>query len=480
MSLPFANRPVLVVGDAMLDRYLAGPVRRLSPEAPVPVVSLQRSWSCPGGGANVAASLAALGCAVTFAAVIGPDEAGRELRAALERAGVTPALLEEEPGVQTITKTRILSGEHHQLVRVDVDGERTGYEKGFARLLRRVLPLVGRHEVVCLADYDKGTLSKPALRALIEEARAARVPCLIDPKKADFSVYTHATLITPNLAEAERALGRPLPDALAVRQAAGELRTRLGLRAALVTQGADGLTLALDDGVHHFPAVVRAVADVTGAGDTVVATLAASLAGGWDFPEGCRLASVAAGIAVSKPGVYVVGAAELASAWGGGSPKLFDREGARRLVRQAQQAGRTVVFTNGCFDILHAGHLYCLEQARRLGDLLVVGLNSDASVKLNKGDTRPINPEAERAALLAGLSCVDAVVYFEERTPEGLIRTLAPDVLVKGGDYDPETMAGAAFVRDRGGKVLTIPLLPGRSTTQILQRGADGPGQGAE
>jgi D-beta-D-heptose 7-phosphate kinase/D-beta-D-heptose 1-phosphate adenosyltransferase len=275
-------------------------------------------------------------------------------------------------------------------------------------------------------------------------------------------------VLTPNVHEAERALGRRLASTAEVSAAAMELRERLRLDWMLITRGAEGMTLAGADGVQHFSAEVRDVADVAGAGDTVVATLAAAVGSGWPMPEACRLASVAAGIAVTKPGVYVVKAGELERAWSGGSAKVVDWDTARDRIQELQQAGRKVAFTNGCFDILHAGHLHCLEKCRQMGDFLVVGLNSDLSVKLNKGAARPIIGEANRAALLAGLACVDMVVFFDELTPETLVRLLAPDVLVKGGDYAPETMAGSDFVRSRGGQVVTVPLLSGLSTTRIL------------
>jgi D-beta-D-heptose 7-phosphate kinase / D-beta-D-heptose 1-phosphate adenosyltransferase len=464
----FAKVSVLVIGDVMLDRYLEGSVRRISPEAPVPVVSLQKEWECPGGAGNVAASIAGLGANVTLAGLIGKDQAGQGLCHRLEELNVRKLHLRKEASLQTITKTRVLAPDHHQLLRLDVDGRRADYEKCAQGLLNEVIPQIREHQVVCLADYEKGTLRPDVLRKIIEEARRHQIPCLIDPKKTDIGVYARASVLTPNVFEVEQALGRQLHDSKAVSEAAVELRDRLGLKWMIITRGAEGMTLASSDGVHNFPAEVREVADVAGAGDTVVATLATCLGAGWEMPEACRLASVAAGIAVSKPGVYVVQAAELERAWQGGSAKILDRDSARGQLAELRRRGYKVVFTNGCFDILHAGHLSCLERARQLGDFLVVGLNSDHSVKLNKGSARPIIEEKNRAALLAGLACVDMVVLFDDLTPELLVRHLAPDVLVKGGDYDPRTMAGADFVRERGGQVVTLPLVPGLSTTRIL------------
>ena len=460
----------LVIGDAMLDRYLEGTVRRISPEAPVPVVNLQKEWDCPGGAGNVAASIAGLGAKVTLAGLIGQDQAGNCLRQRLEELNVQRLFLLEEPTLQTITKTRVLAPNHHQLLRLDVDGRQADYEKCANELLERVLPLIREHQVVCLADYEKGTLPPEVLRKIIEEARRHEIPCVIDPKKNDVDVYARASVLTPNVYEVEQALRRTLTGSQDVSDAATELRERLDLEWMLITRGPEGMTLAASDGVHHFPAEVREVADVAGAGDTVVATLAVCLGASWAMPDACRLASVAAGIAVSKPGVYVVQAAELERAWTGGSAKILDWDTARTRLTACRRRGRKVVFTNGCFDIFHAGHLSCLERARQLGDFLVVGLNSDHSVNLNKGSARPIIQEKNRAALLAGLSCVDLIVLFDELTPESLVRHLSPDVLVKGGDYSAETMAGAEYVRSCGGRVVTIPLLPGLSTTGILNK----------
>ncbi|HZW29541.1 MAG TPA: D-glycero-beta-D-manno-heptose 1-phosphate adenylyltransferase, partial [Isosphaeraceae bacterium] len=288
----------------------------------------------------------------------------------------------------------------------------------------------------------------------------------------DFTAYARATVVTPNLLEAERAAGRPLAGDEAIARAADQLRTELALDALLITRGPDGMTLAHAGGTTHIPAQVRDVADVTGAGDTVVAVLAACLGSGWDLADACRLANRAAGIAVSHPGTYVVHADELAMAWKGLSPKILQRPAARQRLSEARRRGRTIVFTNGCFDILHAGHLACLEGSKRLGDLLVVGLNSDASVRGLKGDSRPVITEENRASLLAGLACVDVVVLFDEPTPAALIEELEPDVLVKGGDYTPDQIAGAEFVRRRGGRVVVLPLVPGLSTTAILERSA--------
>ena len=467
---PMLNVPVLVVGDVMLDRHIHGHVRRISPEAPVPVVSLAGEVHTPGGAGNVAATLAGLGCPVTLAGLVGADVEGSLLRDALRAKGVCRLALHEGPGVQTISKTRILSEGQQQLLRLDRDGDRAACDAAVEGLLRQVLPLVEEQAAVVLADYEKGAISPALARAVIDRCRERGIPCVVNPKKVDFVAYARATVVTPNLLEAERAAGRPLPGDEAVARAADEMRSALGLDAILITRGPEGMTLSTPGGTTHIPAQVRDVADVTGAGDTVVAVLAACLGSGWDLIEACRLANVAAGIAVSHPGTYVVHADELAMAWKGLSHKILNRESARRRRAEARRRGRKVVFTNGCFDILHAGHLASLEGARRLGDLLVVGLNSDASVRGLKGDSRPVIGQENRANLLAGLACVNVVVIFDEPTPVSLIEHLVPDVLVKGGDYTLGQVAGADFVLANGGQVITLPLVPGLSTTAILEQ----------
>ncbi|MBS0207627.1 MAG: bifunctional heptose 7-phosphate kinase/heptose 1-phosphate adenyltransferase [Planctomycetes bacterium] len=459
----------LVIGDCMLDRYVSGHVKRLSPEAPVPVVLMQGQRHCPGGAANVAASLAALGARASLVGVVGNDPEADLLRDTLVGHGPIDAHLHVCHDSPTVCKTRVLADAWHQLVRLDQDGVREALELSAIEALGEMVGRVSQHDIVLLADYEKGTLPREVLRAVIDQCREQGILCLVDPKKRDFSLYGGATFITPNLAELERAVGRPLAGETEIVEAARDLCRQFFFDYVLVTRAAEGMTLVSRQEVHHFAAHVRPVADVSGAGDTVVATLAAALAAGWEIATACRLATVAAGIAVSRPGTYIVRGAELETAWSGRSLKVLDREAARHRVRDARRAGQRVVFTNGCFDILHAGHLACLERARQHGDLLVVGLNSDDSVTRNKGPGRPVLLVEHRAALLAGLACVDIVVVFNELTPESLIRQLEPDCLVKGADYHAGEIVGAEFVKSRGGQVVTVPLMPGLSTTHILQ-----------
>ncbi len=453
----------------MLDRYVLGHVARISPKAPVPVFTLSHESCLLGGAGNVAASVAALGGRVTMVSVVGRDADAELLRQIAARAGVERVELVSDPAVQTISKTRVVAGKHQQLLRIDRDSARGPMETVATRLIEKITAQVPEQGVVILADYEKGNLPPALISAVINACRQHAVPCLVDPKKYDFTAYRGATVLTPNMHEVERAIGRPLASHEALVEAAHRLREELALEYMVITCGAEGMIVAGAGGTLHVPAEVREVADVTGAGDTVTSVLAMCLAAGWEIDEACRLASAAAGIAVSKPRTYVVKAAELAQSWKGESVKVLDREVAAQRVAEARRLGQTVVFTNGCFDILHAGHLSCLERARKLGDLLVLGLNSDRSVRSNKGPGRPALSQDHRAALLAGLACVDIVVIFDEETPEALLRLLAPDVLVKGGDRDQ--IVGAEIVESGGGRVVTLPLVEGLSSSRILQSG---------
>ncbi|HVX58996.1 MAG TPA: bifunctional heptose 7-phosphate kinase/heptose 1-phosphate adenyltransferase [Pirellulales bacterium] len=458
----------LVIGDVMLDRRVGGRVDRISPEAPVPVMKVERESGCLGGAGHVAASLAALGCRVSLAGIVGDDRDGQTLRKLVQQCPrMTDKLLTDET-VLTTCKTRIVAGAYQQLARLDYESPRDAFGEGAARLEEQALAELAQYDVVVLADYDKGALPEDVLLSVIASCRQAGVPCLVDGKKQDFSSYARATLLAPNLLEVERAVGRPIRSEQELAAIAAKLRERLALDYMVVTRGPEGMTVAGREELEHIPAKAREVADVTGAGDTVAAVLAACLADHWPIGPACQLSVLAAGIAVSKPGTYVVSAAELHSVHRGASHKLVDWAGAQKLIEAAKQAGRRVVFTNGCFDILHAGHLSCLERARALGDFLVVGLNSDLSVRANKGPARPVISQDYRAALLAGLACVDLIVIFDEERPEQLVRCLAPDVLAKGSDYANQPIAGAEFVISQGGQVVTLPLEPGLSTTRIL------------
>ncbi|NCA69143.1 MAG: bifunctional D-glycero-beta-D-manno-heptose-7-phosphate kinase/D-glycero-beta-D-manno-heptose 1-phosphate adenylyltransferase HldE [Sphingobacteriia bacterium] len=454
---------ILVAGDLMLDRYWSGSTQRISPEAPVPVVHVETIEERPGGAANVASNLAALGCQVTLIGVTGDDEAADRLTAGLLERGIEPHL-QRRQDVPTITKLRVLS-HHQQLLRLDFEAPLTPLEQDPLPAL--VTQGLARADLLVLSDYAKGTLVDPA--GLIATARRLGKPVLVDPKGRDFTHYQGATLLTPNRAELETIVG-PCPDEMTLMQRAEQLRARLELTALLVTLGERGMLL-LRPGSEalHLPTRAREVFDVTGAGDTVIATLAAALGAGVALAEACALANCAAGLAVGKLGTATVSARELRHAYQSGEwHTLLDQTALVEAVAAARAAGERIVMTNGCFDILHAGHVAYLQQARQLGDRLIVAVNDDASVRRLKGPLRPINRVEQRMAVLAGLASVDWVCAFTEDTPRDLICRIKPDILVKGGDYRPEQIAGADCVRANGGEVRVIELLPGHSTSAIV------------
>jgi len=468
----------LVVGDCMLDRYIQGETHRLSPEAPVPVVSVARRSASPGGAANVAAGLAALGVTTSLAGLVGADEPGRELLDLLRLANINARI--EIGRACTVTKTRVLAAGRHQLLRLDEDGDceiRAADAQG--SLLGGCLP-IDDIDVVVLSDYDKGTLPPPLIRRLLELAGSRGVPTIVDPKKPDFAVYSGATLLTPNRLELQRAAGRSFPSTASLVQALPDLRARWGVDNLLCTCGAEGLALTDGNRSTLIPAEVRDVADVTGAGDTVVAILAAVAAAGGDLVAAASAASVGAGLSVSRPGVHVVDRGQLDGALHRRSPKVLGPEQAAVRRTEWLRHGLKVVFTNGCFDVLHAGHLECLEAARRLGDKLIVAVNSDSSVRRLKGPGRPRIDHQNRMILLAGLGCVDLVVGFDDDTPEPLLSDLRPDLLVKGGDYDLSEVVGADIVRSYGGEIVVLPYLAGLSTSKILAAAAEGDRHPAE
>jgi D-beta-D-heptose 7-phosphate kinase/D-beta-D-heptose 1-phosphate adenosyltransferase len=467
-ALPrFDNAQVLVIGDVMLDRYWHGATSRISPEAPVPVVKVEQIEDRPGGAGNVALNVAALGAGVSLLGLTGNDEAARALAERLHAARVH-CEFETVATHPTITKLRVIS-RHQQLLRVD-------FEEPFAdgdavNLVGRAAGLIAGMGALVLSDYAKGALTDP--QPLIAAGRAAGVPVLVDPKGANFQRYRGATLLTPNLHEFELVVGRCRDEAELVARG-GQLIRELALEALLITRGEHGMTLLRPDAAElHLPARAREVFDVTGAGDTVISTLAAALAAGSELPQAVALANIAAGIVVGKLGTAVVSAPELRHALaqehgiGRGAMTLDQLQVA---LADARARGEKVVFTNGCFDIIHAGHVGYLAQARALGDRLIVAINDDASVKRLKGPGRPINPVDRRMAVLAGLESVDWVVSFDGDTPESLLAQLCPDVLVKGGDYSKEQVVGWQIVEGYGGEVRVLAFFDDCSTTAIVQK----------
>ncbi len=468
-ALPdFRGTRALVLGDCMLDRYITGHVARISPEAPVPVVSIANQSSSLGGAGNVAAGIAALGGLVSLAGVIGSDVDGQDFLHLCGEYAIDTSRVLRSTTLSTTCKTRVVADRFHQLLRLDRDGDVETRSILAAQLDDHIRDLK-QFDVVVLADYDKGSLCDSVIRTVMAGCEEQGIPCLVDSKRASFDIFCGATIITPNVRELERAFNHRFSSEAELVDACRTLREQLALDHVLCTRSSEGMILCTSDTITTVPAVARDVADVTGAGDTVVASLALCLARNWTIQDACRLATLAAGIAVSEPCVYVVPFDRLQDAWSGKSAKIVDVTLASERLESARRDGKRIVFTNGCFDILHAGHLACLEQARKLGDVLVLGLNSDTSVRAIKGEGRPRIHESHRAALLAGLECVDFVVVFAEPTPELLIRALRPDVLVKGGDYDPDTMVGSEMVRSYGGQVVVIPLVDGLSTTAILR-----------
>lgn len=468
----FGGRRVLVAGDLMLDRYLWGQVSRISPEAPVPVLHLARESAVAGGAANVARNLLGLGLEVAVAGVTGADAGRDALLGLLAGQGIDTGAVLAVPGRVTTTKTRVV-GNRQQMLRIDAEDTAPLDVATETALLAAIEAGLAGADALLLSDYAKGVLTGGLCPRLIAAARQRGVPVLVDPKGRDYDRYAGATLITPNRAELAVATGTAVGDLGALTTAAAALRERLGLDQIVVTLGELGMTIVDADGARGIPAVAREVYDVSGAGDTVIATIAAAHAAGLDPVDGAHLANLAAGVVVGKVGTAAIDAAELAAAIGGEAAleqaaKIVDRAGLLERAREWRDRGERIVFTNGCFDLLHAGHVVYLERARRHGQRLVVGLNTDRSVRALKGPERPLIGEQDRARVLAALAAVDAVVPFDEDTPLALILALRPDVLAKGADYREEDVVGAAEVRGWGGQVVLVPLVAGRSTTGIV------------
>jgi D-beta-D-heptose 7-phosphate kinase / D-beta-D-heptose 1-phosphate adenosyltransferase len=449
----------------MLDEYWFGDTARISPEAPVPVVRTRTSEQRPGGAANVALNLAALGAGSVLSAIIGTDDRGRLLTALLEQRGVRCESV-RSPALSTIHKLRVLA-RSQQLLRVDAE---QSLEPCAAELGALFAKQVAQADAVVLSDYGKGTLSRAA--ELVAACRGAGVPVLIDPKGTDFRRYRGAFALTPNRGEFEAVVG-PCTDEADLLRKGGLLRAELDLQALLVTRGEHGMTLFQKAAEPlTLPTRAREVFDVTGAGDTVIALLAAGLAAGLDTADAAALANLGAGLVVGKIGVATVSPSELQRALhaeGSGGRGLVELPELIALVAEAKARGERIVLTNGCFDILHAGHVTYLEEAKSCGDRLIVAVNDDASVRRLKGAERPINPLTDRMAVLAGLAAVDWVVPFSEDTPAELIAQVLPDVLVKGGDYRADEIAGGATVLEHGGEVRVLSFKAGRSTSALIE-----------
>ncbi|MEN9728132.1 MAG: bifunctional protein HldE [Pseudomonadota bacterium] len=464
-------RPVVVVGDVMLDRYWRGQTGRISPEAPVPIVRVTGCDERVGGAANVAANAAALGADVTLIGVAGTDADADRLEALCREHGLHPCLL-RDPRMPTTVKLRVMA-QHQQLLRLDFEAAPEDLSGAPPALEATLAAMLERPSVVVFSDYAKGALRD--VQTLISSTRAAGHLAIVDPKGRDFSRYAGADLITPNLAEFEAVVGRCAADDDIVRRAR-ELCAGLQLGAVLVTRGEHGMSLIPAAGEPlHLETRAKDVFDVTGAGDTVCAALAWALASGEALERAVELANTAAGLAVAKLGTAVVSAREIEESMGLRShaeSAILDKQTLHAAIRDARRKGLRIVMTNGCFDILHVGHVRYLEEAAALGDRLLVAVNSDASVKRLKGASRPLNSLQDRMEVLQRLSAVDWVIPFDTDTPRALIAEVLPDVLVKGGDYRVEEIAGAEEVLAAGGRVLTLTFHEGHSTTSLIERGS--------
>ena len=462
----FSKTHVVVAGDVMLDRYLFGSTGRISPEAPVPVVHVRETDNRAGGAANVAVNLASLGASTCLLGVVGEDAAADSLESILSQRGIVCkfARCKDRP---TITKTRVQS-RGQQLIRLDEEDATALPGDAMIRMLRESLDGAG---AVVLSDYGKGALSD--VRGLIKACREAGIPVLVDPKGADFIKYRGASLITPNQSEFEAVAGGCATDEELVRRA-GQMIDELDLDALLITRSEKGMLL-LEAGAEpvFLTTQAREVYDVTGAGDTVIGTLAGALASGQGLASAAALANLAAGLVVRKIGVASVTPGELSVALhqrGQGGRGLVGLDELLAMVVESHQRNERVIMTNGCFDVLHAGHVAYLEEAKSLGDRLIVAVNDDDSVRRLKGESRPINALEDRLLVLAGLAAVDWVVPFSDDTPAALIAKILPDVLVKGGDYNPDEIAGAKEVLRNGGEVRVLPFRDGHSSSRIIDR----------
>ena len=468
INLPnFSTAKVLVVGDVMLDQYWYGNTRRISPEAPVPIVHVRDDEMRAGGASNVALNITALGAQAKLLGMTGDDENAAKLEALLSKQQVE-CHFQKEPSHDTALKLRIIA-QHQQMIRLDFEDDFTELDK--SSLLKQFESLLSDTDIIIFSDYNKGTLS--AVSAMISLAKKNNTPCIVDPKGTDFTKYQGASLITPNWLEFETVAGHCKDEASILKQ--GEkLRQSLNLDALLVTRGEDGMSLIRNHkALFNLPTYAREVFDVTGAGDTVIGTLAASLAAGSDIENAVALANMAAGIVVRKLGTATASLAEIHDAL-----KLEDEIGygvvtedeLQQVIQLSHNRGEKIIMTNGCFDLMHTGHIDYLQKARELGDKLVVAVNSDESVKALKGESRPINTLQNRMTMLAALECVDWVVPFTEETPERLYCRVLPDIIVKGGDYKPEEVVGGDCIKAQGGKVQIIAFVEGQSTTKIIEK----------
>ena len=460
---------ILVVGDLMIDHYLWGKTERISPEAPVPVIDVQKETEVLGGAGNVVNNLVALGADVSVASAIGNDENGRRLTLMLKSLGVKTDGIITEPERKTTRKSRVIAS-HQQVVRFDSETRQEIAKKSEEKILASIDKTLFLTDIVLLSDYGKGVLSNTLTQAIIQRCKTAGIKVLVDPKGRDYSKYRGATLVTPNKKEASEATGIAIVDNESLKKAGFKLKKELDLKMAMITLSDEGMAI-FGDSMRKIPTVAREVYDVTGAGDTVLSTLGFVLGAGGDIDEAARIANAAAAVVVGKLGSATatwdeIIAYEKALHESTTEHRIKSREELAKTVKRLKEEGKTVVFTNGCFDILHLGHVKYLEKAAEFGDVLIVGVNSDDSVRRLKGAERPVNSEFDRAYLLAALEAVDYVTIFDEDTPYELIKIVRPDVLVKGGDYRGKEVVGSDIAKE----VKLVDFVEGRSTTKTIEK----------
>ncbi|MBS40247.1 MAG: bifunctional heptose 7-phosphate kinase/heptose 1-phosphate adenyltransferase [Rhodospirillales bacterium] len=466
---------ILCLGDVMLDKFVYGDVSRISPEAPVPVCRVIDEVSMLGGAGNVARNLAEVGVSVDFVSVVGNDEAADQVQSLVQGINQIRMKLIREPGRQTTIKERYFGGSQ-QLMRLDREDCKEISNDTKENIFDYVRTTIATADALILSDYGKGVLTPDSLQELISIAKTYNCPVIVDPKGDDYRRYRGATVITPNLRELSESSQRGVIDNNNLVEAARFIAMEYGIENILVTRSAEGMTLISDKSIDHLPAEAREIFDVSGAGDTVVAILAAVLAAGGSLLMASRLSNIAAGIAVGKTGTAVVSATELVESLQSQDTlnlsklKILSLEDAKKKVEVWRSQSDKIGFTNGCFDLIHPGHLALLAESRLVCDRLIVGLNSDASVKQIKGESRPIQNEESRASVLASLASVDLVVVFSEETPIELIKALRPDFLSKGADYLLENVIGADLVQSYGGQVLLVDIEEGHSTTRTIER----------
>ena len=472
-ALGLTSAHALVIGDVMLDRYLIGSVGRISPEAPVPIVLLKDKNERAGGAANVAANLALLGIKTHLIGCVGNDSEATQLTQLIAEAGIDTTGLIRSQQRPTIAKTRIVSG-HQQMMRLDQESnEAFTAEENDALQANIHAALKAGPQIVILSDYAKGLLSLAVCQNIITQCHNLKIPVLVDPKGSDYSKYQGATALTPNKKETAEACKTDINDSDLISKA-NALKTKLGLQFFAVTRGEEGITL-IDDTTHHLPATAKQVFDVSGAGDTVIATLAAGLINGLSALESLQMANIAAAVVVGKVGTVPITKADLIEALNAeqGSMqahKICDMSQLNAKITTWKSTGQKIVFTNGCFDLLHAGHVTYLEAAKKRGDKLILGLNTDRSVSAIKGPTRPVVNEQDRARVLAALESVDAVILFDEDTPLNLINTIKPNIIAKGSDYSADQVVGGREVESWGGEIALIDLVEGRSTSKLIKK----------